>query len=70
MSLCHTVQVDRSKTEMYQASSPDEFSFVKFCARVGVEYMGDERRADDDDGTVVRTVRCYKCSSLTRRGSA
>ena len=29
LSLCHTVQLD--KDNVYQASSPDEFSFIKFC---------------------------------------
>jgi len=31
LSLCHTVQVDEQATPKYQASSPDEFSFVCFC---------------------------------------
>ncbi len=31
LSLCHTVQLD--KDGIYQASSPDEFSFIKFCQK-------------------------------------
>ncbi len=30
MCLCHTVQLDEQATPRYQASSPDEFSFVRF----------------------------------------
>ncbi len=30
LSLCHTVQLDLSALVKFQASSPDEFSFVKF----------------------------------------
>ena len=33
LSLCHTVQVDESSKEKFQASSPDEFSFIKFCLK-------------------------------------
>ena len=33
MCLCHTVQVDGKEPRNYQASSPDELSFVKFCQK-------------------------------------
>lgn len=33
LSICHTVQLDKNTKEKYQASSPDEFSFVKFCEK-------------------------------------
>jgi phospholipid-translocating ATPase len=38
LSLCHTVQVDYSLKEIYQASSPDEFSFIKFCCKINIVY--------------------------------
>lgn len=34
LALCHTVQLDKNASEIFQASSPDEFSFVKFCERL------------------------------------
>ena len=43
LSLCHTVQLDLVSTgEKYNASSPDELSFIKFCTKLGVIYEGDE----------------------------
>jgi magnesium-transporting ATPase (P-type) len=34
LTVCHTVQVNNSnQKEIYQASSPDEFSFIKFCQK-------------------------------------
>jgi phospholipid-translocating ATPase len=60
LSLCHTVQVDDSLAEKYQASSPDEFSFVSFCRKLGIVYMGEAkeksatnpvRRVINPDGT-------------------
>jgi hypothetical protein len=33
LSLCHTVQLDLTADVKFQASSPDEFSFVKFCEK-------------------------------------
>ncbi len=56
LSLCHTVQIDtmyKSRElgggngnsspfgERYNASSPDELSFVKFCTKIGVHFEGD-----------------------------
>lgn len=55
MSLCHTVHVDEEAEEKYQASSPDEFSFVKFCARLGIEYLGDVK--DDISPYMMREIR-------------
>jgi phospholipid-translocating ATPase len=45
LSLCHTVQmelVSSSNGEKYNASSPDELSFIKFCSKLGVIFEGDE----------------------------
>lgn len=33
LSVCHTVQVDKTSSEKYNASSPDELSFIKFCLK-------------------------------------
>lgn len=40
LSLCHTVQLD--KDNIYQAASPDEYSFIKFCALLGIVFKGDD----------------------------
>ena len=55
MTLCHTVHVEEENEEKYQASSPDEFSFVKFCARLGVEFVGDEK--DPNSPYMIRVVK-------------
>lgn len=55
LSLCHTVQVDETAEEKYQASSPDEFSLIKFCARVGVVFEGDAKDPLDS-GYMLRCV--------------
>lgn len=47
LSLCHTVQVDVNAKEKYQASSPDEFSFIKFCETMGISFIGDFRQSVD-----------------------
>ena len=39
LCLCHTVILDVSAKEQYQASSPDEFSFVKFCEQYVLIYL-------------------------------
>ena len=33
LTLCHSVQLDLSSADTYNASSPDELSFIKFCAK-------------------------------------
>jgi len=33
LAICHTVQLDLTADVKFQASSPDEFSFVKFCEK-------------------------------------
>ena len=38
LAVCHTVQLD--KDNIYQASSPDEYSFIKFCIKLGIVYKG------------------------------
>jgi phospholipid-translocating ATPase len=57
LTLCHTVQVDETMEERYQASSPDEFSFVKFSYELGFEYMGEKKTPT---GQTIRTVRLVK----------
>jgi phospholipid-translocating ATPase len=52
LSLCHTVQVDNSAKEKYQASSPDEFSFIKYCIRLGIVYEGEVKTSS----ALIRTV--------------
>lgn len=59
LSLCHTVHVDDSSPEKYQASSPDEFSFIKFCSEVGLEYQGDQKCAETS--TITRTIKFDNC---------
>jgi phospholipid-translocating ATPase len=54
LTLCHTVQVDETMKEKYQASSPDEFSFVKFSSELGFEYLREKKNAE---GRVMRTLR-------------
>ena len=40
LTLCHNVQLDLvSSTEKYNASSPDELSFVTFCQKLVYLYM-------------------------------
>ena len=57
LSLCHTVQVDHSLTEAYQASSPDELSFVKFCAKLDIVFRGDSKDEQKSPaGNMVRSV--------------
>jgi hypothetical protein len=34
MIMCHTVNADNNAVEKFQASSPDEYSFLKFCERL------------------------------------
>jgi phospholipid-translocating ATPase len=40
--------------EKYQASSPDEFSFVKFCAQVDIVYVSEQK--DVFSSTMIRTI--------------
>lgn len=61
LTLCHTVQVDEENhQEKYQASSPDEFSFVKFCSRLGIEFVGDLK--EDWSPYMIRLVK-YKTTT-------
>jgi phospholipid-translocating ATPase len=55
LSLCHTVQVDNSLKEIYQASSPDEFSFIKYCLKLEIVYLGDRKEATSS-ARMIRTV--------------
>ena len=45
LTCCHTVQLDLDPNtkEKYQASSPDEFSFIKFCEKIKIIFNGDIR---------------------------
>lgn len=52
--MCHTVQIDETANEKYQASSPDEFSFIKFCCKLGIIYEGDEK--DGKTSKMIRTI--------------
>lgn len=52
LAVCHTVQLD--KDNIYQASSPDEYSFIKFCIKLGIVYKGD--RTDIETKKLFRTV--------------
>ncbi|CAF0707238.1 unnamed protein product [Brachionus calyciflorus] len=57
LSICHTVHVDYSAAEKYQASSPDEFSFVKFCAKLGLVYEGEEKCTESSG--MIRKVKFF-----------
>ena len=46
LTLCHTVQLDHTSKDVYNASSPDELSFIKFCIKIGIVYDGDEIQKD------------------------
>ena len=61
LSICHTVQIDPEKTaiEKYQASSPDEFSFVKFLEKIGIVYNGDHRQTEDSTQKIIRSVNFF-----------
>lgn len=48
LSLCHTVQLDYSSKDVYNASSPDELSFIKFCCKIGIVFEGDQVVKDQD----------------------
>lgn len=57
LSICHTIHVEADADEKYQASSPDEFSFVKFCAKIGIDFDGDFK--DEYSSYQVRVIK-YK----------
>lgn len=42
LCLCHSIHIDSSNHE-YQASSPDEYSFIKFCQKIGIIYKGESK---------------------------
>ena len=52
--LCHTVQIDKNAKEKYQASSPDEHSFIKFCIKLGIIYEGEDK--DPDSSAMIRKI--------------
>ena len=54
LSLCHTVQIDNAAKEKYQASSPDEFSFIKYCIKLDIIYEGEDK--DPDSSAMVRKI--------------
>lgn len=43
LSLCHTVQLDRNSDMKFQASSPDEYSFVRFCERFNSKLTSNQK---------------------------
>ena len=53
--LCHTVQINIIGNQRYQASSPDEFSFVMFCTKLGIVYEGEEK--DPDSSAMIRKIQ-------------
>lgn len=53
LTLCHTVQVDNRVEERYQASSPDEFCFIKFCEKIGIIYEGEVKQ----DNRLIRQIK-------------
>jgi phospholipid-translocating ATPase len=59
--LCHTVQIDNNAKEKYQASSPDEYSFIKFCIKLGIIYEGEDK--DPDSSAMIRKI-LYKDQTL------
>ena len=52
--MCHTVQIDNNAKEKYQASSPDEYSFVKFCMKIGIIFEGEVK--DPDSSAMIRKI--------------
>jgi magnesium-transporting ATPase (P-type) len=54
LSLCHTVQIDNQAKERYQASSPDEFSFIKYCIKLGIIYEGEDK--DPNSSAMIRKI--------------
>lgn len=55
LTLCHTVQLNEEARPRYQASSPDEFSFVQFTESVGISFEGD-LKVFDHQQRVIRRV--------------
>jgi phospholipid-translocating ATPase len=39
--LCHSIQLDVTNSERFQASNPDELSFIRFCESIGIFYKGE-----------------------------
>ena len=56
LTVCHTVQVNEQARPRYQASSPDEFSFVQFTECVGVSFEGDHKIFDSKGQCIRRRV--------------
>ena len=52
--MCHTVQIDNNANEKYQASSPDEYSFIQFCVKIGIIYEGEDK--DLDSSAMIRKI--------------
>ena len=61
LSVCHTVQIDNQAKERYQASSPDEFSFIKYCIKLGIIYEGEDK--DPNSSAMIRKI-IFKNSTL------
>ena len=55
LSLCHNIEIENlnSSKLKYQASSPDELCFIKFCLKLGIEYKGE----DTDSSDVIRNIQ-------------
>ena len=57
LTLCHTDQLDLSSEDNYNASSPDELSFIKFCAKLGIVYEGDQILKEENK--TIRKITYY-----------
>ena len=54
LAICHTIRVNKAEGERYQASSPDEFCFIKYCEKLGIVYLGDQK--DPSNNGTIRVV--------------
>lgn len=61
LALCHTVQIDENAKERYQASSPDEFSFIQYCLKLDIIYEGEDK--DPNSSAMIRKI-IFKNSTL------
>ena len=52
--MCHSIQIDNNAKEKYQASSPDEYSFIQFCVKLGIVYESEYK--DPDSSAMIRNI--------------
>lgn len=62
LTLCHSVQLDLTSEDSYNASSPDELSFIKFCSKLGIIFEGDQlvKEYTDDNKLMLNTKTIRK----------